>query len=235
VPMSVGHRDMTPLIPHKTREDKSVPVRLGRIGTSPDSYRNTSIHRQLLVRSCLTDNCRRGLRIKLVASNPTLWSVAVPTRRGVANKRRSKSRRRLIIIIAIVSLVWGAIVLSVFACLLALAEKVKEANRVAAAVDRATSGREGEDWTLNELFSYLEAKGAVSSMEVVDNDRDELPPEWVFKTADNRTVRVRRLDNAQDAAGDANRIHLGTAFSWGRFSFMGDSVANDRFRKWLYE
>ena len=110
-----------------------------------------------------------------------------------------------------------------------LSERVKEANRVAAALDRATAGREGENWTLNELFSYLEAKGAVFSMQVVESG-DDLPPEWLFKTADNRTVRVRRLD---DAANDP-RGRQKPGFSWGRFSFVGDPEAIDRFRRFLH-
>ena len=115
-----------------------------------------------------------------------------------------------------------------------MTERVKEANRAAAAVDRASAGREGEAWTLNELFSYLEAKGVVSSMVVVESGRDELPAEWIFKTADNRTVRVRRLDDAGAAARDA-RGRQGAGFSWGRFSFVGDPVASARFRPLLHE
>lgn len=124
---------------------------------------------------------------------------------------------------------------SVFVMLMGLTEQVEEANRAAAAVDRASAGREGETWTLNELFSYLEAKGVVSSMVIVESGRDELPAEWVFKTADNRTVRVRRLDDAGTAVRDARSNGQGAGFAWGRFSFVGDPTASNRFRPLLHE
>lgn len=136
----------------------------------------------------------------------------------------------VVLAIAVVSAV--GTVASVAVGLYNLSEQVKEKNRVAAAVERATAGREGEDWTLNELFSYLEAKGTVSAMEVVD--RDSPPPEWIFKTADNRTVRVRRLDDDAIAANDA-KGSMKSGFSWGRFSFAGDPEANERFRRFLHK
>lgn len=153
---------------------------------------------------------------------------------GAEFNTRTRRRRLLIAILAVALVSWAGVIASVFVILMGMTERVKEANRAAAAVDRASAGREGEAWTLNELFSYLEAKGAVSSMVVVESGRDELPAEWVFKTADNRTVRVRRLDDAGAAARDA-RGRQGAGFSWGRFSFVGDPVASDRFHPLLHE
>jgi hypothetical protein len=149
-----------------------------------------------------------------------------------ANHTRARGRRYLIAAIVGALLISVGIVVSVFVILLNMAEKVKEANRVAAAVERASAMREGKEWTLNELFSYLEAKGVVSSMVVVERGNDDLPGEWVFKTADNRTVRVRRLEDSRAAAWEVTH-RPGVDFSWGRFSFAGDRDAGDRFRRWL--
>ena len=151
------------------------------------------------------------------------------------SQTRAKDRRLLIKILAIVFAVWGAIVIAVFAALLVKASGVQEANRIAASVDRAAAGREGSEWTLNELFSYLEAKGAVSSMVIVESGRDYRPVEWKFRTADNRTVRVRRLDDVGAAARDAKESRQPGNFSWGHFSFVGDPVATQGFQKFLDE
>jgi hypothetical protein len=159
----------------------------------------------------------------------------MPTHPSAVDKTRAKNRRLLIVILVFGLAATGAVIMFVFAILLVMSERVKESNRVAAAVDRATAGQEGERWTLNELFSYLKAKGAVSSMRVVESGRDSRPAEWIFETADTRTVRVRKLADAAAAATDARASGQNPGFSWGRFSFVGDPVANERFRQFLQE
>jgi hypothetical protein len=149
---------------------------------------------------------------------------------------RARSRDRLILIILVIVGAVSAVALLALVAgdLWLMSERVEEANRRAAAVDRATVAQQGADWTLNELFSYLQAKGAVSSMVVVESGADAQPAEWMFKTADNRTVRVRRWGDAATAANDA-RGSQKPGFSWGRFSFVGDPEANDRFRQFLHK
>lgn len=146
----------------------------------------------------------------------------------------AKERRQRTFVIVLAVVVLGgtcAGFVTVAAGLWVLTERVKEANRAAAAVDRATAGREGAAWTLNELYSYLEAKGAVAAMQVVDRGDDDRPGEWVFKTADGRAVRVRRLGDAAAATRDAR----GRGFTWGRFSFASDPATGERIRQWLHD
>ena len=157
-----------------------------------------------------------------------------PTLSGKASSTRARRRRYLIAVLAVALVFWAGVIGSVVVILMGMTERVEEANLAAAAVDRASAVREGKAWTLNELFSYLEAKGVVASMLVVERGRDDLPGEWVFKTADNRTVRVRRLDDAGAAAREA-RNRPGVDFSWGRFTFAGDRDASARFRLLLHE
>lgn len=157
----------------------------------------------------------------------------MPIRHSMDDSERRRKRRVLIAVVTFACVTSLTLVVLVVVGLYTLSNRVKEANQAAAAVDRATADREGQTWALNELFSYLEAKGAVHSMRVVDHDGRDLPPEWVFKTADNRTVRVRRLGDAAAAVTDARDREPG--FAWGRFSFVGDAKANDRFRQFLHQ
>src|SRR5262245_40765436 len=115
------------------------------------------------------------------SAEPDSWSAAMSTHPQPMDQLRAKNRRQFRIILTIAFIAGGAVVvyvLAVFAVLWFEVKQVKDATRAAAAVDRATAGQEGENWTLNQLYSYLQAKGAVAEMRVVESDGSR-PTEWM--------------------------------------------------------
>ena len=106
---------------------------------------------------------------------------------------RARSRDRLILIIlVIVGAVSAAALLALVAGgLWLMSERVKEANRRAAAVDRATVAQEGEDWTLNDQAVTSADKNSI---------REQVERCWNVPAeahdADNLAVDIRVRFNA---------------------------------------
>lgn len=119
-----------------------------------------------------------------------------------------------------------------------LVEKKKTDNASAAATERATASQEGRVWRVSQLYSYLEAKGAVASMVVVEDGGGlpREPVEWkAFDTGRRASARLIEMDDAASAQARAERSSRKTDFAWGRFVISGDAEMLERVKSVLYE
>lgn len=86
-----------------------------------------------------------------------------------------------------------------------------------------TPAREGENWDREDVLAHLEKQGVEFTVKGKLGAEGELvPPTAVLSIGGNKTVDVSRRKSAK-AAKDWAANHGESAFSWGRFAFVGSS------------